>query len=155
MGFQHEQRSVRHESRTSLLRTTKNIKTKNPWSELKKTNSHWRAKAAFRLLFTPTTVNTDRIHVSPSKLMILERDKINLMASFRWRSLFLLDERRLCRANVCLTRTTTTLMKTQVLKSIMRRIGPRNAPNKTPVLWMKQLKEIEEKKSSDEEWKLR
>ena len=92
VDFQHEHRSVRHKSRASALRKTKNVNTKNPWNELKKTKSHWRAKAALRLLFTPTAVKTDRTQVSPSKLMIPERDRINLMTSFRGRSMLLLDE---------------------------------------------------------------
>ena len=73
---------VRHESRASALRTTKNRNTKNPWRELKKTNIHWRAKAALRLESAPTAVNSDRTHASPSKLMIPEKNRINLQASF-------------------------------------------------------------------------
>ena len=127
--------------RASALRTTKKKNMKNPWRELKKTNSHWRAKAALGL--GVLNVNTDRTHVSPSKLMIPERDKINLMASFGGRLILLLANFRFSRSRVCLTRTTMTVMKIHALKSIMRRIGPRNAPKKTPMWLIKQLKEGE------------
>ena len=119
--------------RASALRTTKKMKTKNPWRELKNMNIHWRAKAASRLVSTPTNVNNDRIHVSPSKLMIPERDIINLKASFGGRLRFFLDTFCLWRARVWLTRVTATVMKIHVLKSMISKIRPRNAPKKTPL----------------------
>ena len=135
--------------RASSVTTTKKKKTKNPWRELQKANIHWRAKAALRLVFTPTAVNSERIHASPSKLMIPERDKINLQASFGGRSSLFLVVIRFWRAKVCSTATTTTLPKIHMLKRIMSRIGPRNAPKKMPMWLMKQLKKGRKKNKRD------
>ena len=143
--LQQGNRRTNHGLRASALRTTKKRKTKNPWRELKMTNIHWRTKAASRLVSTPTAVNSDRIHVSPSKVMIPKRERINLQASFGGNLRFFLSVLCLWRLRVCLMTTTATVTKIHKLKNMMRRIGPRNAPKKTPMWLMKQLQEGWEK----------
>ena len=79
--LQHGQSKFSHSSRVSEVRTTKKTKMKNPWNELKKTKINWRAKAASRLVRTPTNVNIEKIHVSPRRNVIPERAIVNLQAS--------------------------------------------------------------------------
>ena len=74
------QRAVIQASRASDLNITKKTKRKKPWSVLKKTNSHWKAKLASRLV--STNVNKEKIHVNPNKIMKPMSDKVNLQASF-------------------------------------------------------------------------
>ena len=121
-----------HSLRASELKTTKKTKRKNPWSELKKTKLHWRAKAVSRLVSTPIKVNNEMTHVNPSRIMIPERDRISLQASLGERGKLLLVRFCLVRLRLCLMIITTTAMKTLALKRMRSNMGTKKPVKKTP-----------------------
>ena len=81
LDFRHGQRRASHVLRASELKITKKMKKKKPCSELKNTNMNWRPNDASRLVLAPTEVNTDKIQVSPSSVIIPDKERINLQAS--------------------------------------------------------------------------
>ena len=122
-----------HSLRASELKITRKTMRENPWNELKNTKSHWRAKAALRLVSTPTNVNNEMTHVSPSRITIPERDRVSLKACLDERGRLLLVRFSLVHLRLCLTRITTTTVKTLVLNRMTSNTGTRKAPRKTPM----------------------
>ena len=83
-GFflRHKQRIANHNFLTSVFKTIKKTNRKNPWNEFIKTKSNCNEKDASGLSLAPENVNNDKIQESPRRIIIPERESINLRTSF-------------------------------------------------------------------------
>ena len=128
--YRPQDRACNHSCRTSVLRTQKNKKMKNPWKELKTAKSIWKTTDASLI------VNAAKTQVRPNRNMMPSRLNMMRMLDFCWLLSFTLP----VLLRVCLIRITMTVIKMAVLNRRMANMGPRKAPKNTLTSLMKQLK---------------